>query len=144
MILKEAHRAAQEQRHADKVKTILLLHEGWTYEQIAKTLLLDDATPRRYFKIWERKGLDGLLENHYEGRSPNLTEEQCTQLKMHLEEVIYLSAKPIVAYAAKTFGVSYTPAGLVHLLHRLGFVYKKTKPIPGKADPAKQKAFIEA
>jgi transposase len=144
MILKEAHRAAQEKRHADKIKTILLLNEGWSYEQISKALLLDDSTPRRYFKIWERQGLDGLVENHYEGRSPNLTEEQCAALKAHLEQVIYLSAKPIVAYVAQNFGVKYTPEGLVHLLHRLGFVYKKTKPVPGKADPAKQKAFLEA
>ena len=54
MILKEAHRAAQEKRHADKIKTILLLNEGWSYEQISKALLLDDSTPRRYFKVWER------------------------------------------------------------------------------------------
>jgi len=143
MILKEAHRAAREKRHADKIKTILLLNKGLSYEEIAENLLLDDSTPRRYYKIWERKGLDGLVENHYEGRSPNLTEEQCAELKEHLDQVIYPNAKAIVAYIAKTFGVNYTPEGLVHLLHGLGFVYKKTKPVPGKADPEKQKAFIE-
>ena len=30
-----------------------------------------------------------------------------------------------------------------HVLRRLGFVYKKTKAVPGKADPEKQEAFIE-
>jgi len=143
MILKEAHRAAQEKRHADKIKTILLLNKGWSYEEIAENLLLDDSTPRRYFKIWERKGLDGLVESHYEGRSPNLSEEQCAELKTHLGQIIYPNAKSIVAYVSKTFGVKYTAEGLTHLLHRLGFVYKKTKPVPGKADPEKQKAFLE-
>jgi hypothetical protein len=28
------------------------------------------------------------------------------------------------------------------LLHRLGFVYKKPKPVPGKADPVAQRAFL--
>jgi len=143
MILKEAHRAAREKRHADKIKTILLLNEGWSYEQIAKALLLDDSSPRRYWKVWERQGLDGLVENHYAGRSPNLTGQQCAELKMHLEEIIYPNAKAIAAYVAKTFGVTYTPEGLTHLLHRIGFVYKKTKAVPGKANPEKQKAFIE-
>ena len=144
LILKEAHRAAQDKRHAYKINTILLLNEGWSYEQIAAALLLDETTARRYLKIYQRKGLDGLLENLYEGRSPNLTEEQCAELKAHLREIIYPHAKAVVAYVAKTFGVKYAPEGLVHLLHRLGFVYKKTKPVPGKADPEKQKAFIEA
>ena len=144
IILKEAHRAAQEKRHAVKIKTVLLLHEGWDYEQISKILLLDDSTPRRYFKIWESQGLDGLVENHHEGSDSKLTDEQQSQLKRHLEQVTYFSAKSIVAYIAKTFEVTYSPGGLVHLLNRLGFVYKKTKAVPGKADPEKQKAFIES
>lgn len=143
MILREAHRGAQEKRHTDKIKTILLLNEGWSYERISKALLLDDSAPRRYFNIWQRQGLDGLVENHYEDRSPNLSQEQCSELKTHLNQVIHLNAQSIVAYVAKTFGVKYTPEGLTHLLHRLGFVYKKTKLVPGKADPEKQKAFIE-
>ena len=143
MILKEAHRAAQDKRHAYKINTILLLNEGWSYEQIAVALLLDETTARRYLKIYQRKGLDGLVENHYEGRDPNLTENQCAELKEHLREIIYPTAKAVVAYVDKTFGVQYTPEGLTHLLHRLGFVYKKTKPVPGKADPEKQKAFLE-
>ncbi len=32
---------------------------------------------------------------------------------------------------------------MVHLLNRLGFVYKKTKLVPGKADPVKQQKFIQ-
>jgi len=144
MILREAHLAAREKRHADRIKTILLLNDGWSYEQIAKALLLDDATLRRYLKAYQEDGLDALVESHYKGKSPKLTEEQCAGLKAHLDQVIYLSAKPIAAYVTQTFGVNYTPEGLVHLLHRLGFVYKKTKPVPGKADPEKQKAFIEA
>ena len=144
MILKEAHRAAQGKRHADKIKTILLLNEGWSYEQISKALLLDDSTPRRYFKIWECQGLDGLVENHYGGRNPNLTEEQCAELKTHLGQITYPNAKSIVTYVTEHYGVRYTPEGLTHLLHRLGFVYKKTKAVPGKADPGKQKAFLEA
>jgi len=143
MILKEAHRAAQDKRHAYKINAILLLHEGWSYEQIATALLLDETTARRYLKNYQRKGLDGLLDNLYEGRNPKLDPEQIVELKGHLQQVIYPNAKSIVAYVARTFGVKYTPEGLPHLLHRLGFVYKKTKAVPGKADPEKQQAFIE-
>jgi len=143
MILKEAHLAAREKRHADRIKTILLLNDGWSYDEIAKALLLDDATLRRYLRTYQEEGLDALVEDHYKGRNPKLTEDECAQLKTHLEQVTYLSAKPIAAYIQNAFGLAYTSQGLVHLLHRLGFVYKKTKPVPGKADPEKQEAFIE-
>ena len=32
---------------------------------------------------------------------------------------------------------------MVHTLDRLGFTYKKTTIVPGKANPEKQKEFIE-
>jgi hypothetical protein len=38
--------------------------------------------------------------------------------------------------------VKYSPSGVKYLLHRLGFVYKKPKHVPGKLDPEKQAAFI--
>ena len=38
--------------------------------------------------------------------------------------------------------MKYSRSGVKDLLHRLGFVYKKPKHVPGKLDPAKQKAFL--
>lgn len=32
---------------------------------------------------------------------------------------------------------------MTDLLHRIGFVYKKTKIVPGKADPEKQQEFLD-
>jgi hypothetical protein len=42
----------------------------------------------------------------------------------------------------RTYGVKYSPSGIKALLHRLGFVDKKPKHVPGKVDPAKQAAFL--
>jgi transposase len=38
--------------------------------------------------------------------------------------------------------VDYTESGMTALLHRLGYVYKKPKLVPGKADPDAQRAFL--
>ena len=43
----------------------------------------------------------------------------------------------------KELGVQYNHKGLAKLLNRLGFVYKKTKLIPSKADAEKQEGFVE-
>ena len=49
--LRREHRQTRERRPADRIKAILLLDDGWTYEEIAEVLLLDDETIRR----WENK-----------------------------------------------------------------------------------------
>ncbi len=142
-ILRQAHRAERVKKKADRIKTILLLNEGWSYEQIAQALFLDDSTVRRYQTEYQAGGLDGLLDDNYIGGACKLTEEQSGILKAELSRKIYLSAKDVCKFIEKEFGVQYTPEGLVHLLHRLGFVYKKTKQVPGKADAGAQKKFLE-
>ena len=46
-------------------------------------------------------------------------------------------------YVQQTWDVAYSESGIRQLLHRLGFVYKKPKLIPGKADAERQRVFIE-
>lgn len=50
-ILKARHRHERDKRLCDRIKSILLLDEGWTYLQVAHALLLDDDTIRRYYKM---------------------------------------------------------------------------------------------
>jgi hypothetical protein len=45
-ILIKAHRAERNKRQADRIKTILYLDDGKTYEEIEKLLFLDDSTLR--------------------------------------------------------------------------------------------------
>lgn len=68
--------------------------------------------------------------------------DQEEQVQEHLRGNLYRTAKEIVEYVRETFGVSYTPEGMVHTLHRLGFVYKKTTAVPGKANPKAQQEFL--
>ncbi len=84
-----------------------------------------------------------LLTDNYHGGISKLTDTQEKELLKELENKVYTSAKEVCAYVEATFQVSYTPEGMVHLLHRLGFVYKKTKHVPGKADVQKQEEFIK-
>lgn len=142
-VLKEGHRAARAKRSADRIKTVLLLNQGYTYKQIAQILLLNRSTLKKYYSQFEKENLDGLLENRYQGKQSNLIPTQEKALDIHLQDHTYLTAKEVGNYIKKTFGVKYTVEGVTKLLHRLGFVYKKTKRVPLKADSQAQKEFIK-
>lgn len=143
-VLEEAHRAAQQKRAADRIKTILLLNEGYSYETIAHILRLDDATIRRYEKGYKAKGIDGLLESRYHGKDGYLTLTDEQELTEHLKTYTYQTVKEVAVYVAKRYHKTYSIEGMTHLLHRLHFVYKKTKVIPGKVNREKQEIFKQA
>ncbi len=130
-------------KRADRIKSILLLNKGFSYEEIAEFLLIDDGTVRRWHKIFETEGMKTLLEDNYTGGISKLTSAEKIELTAHLEENIYLTAKEICAYVHANYGVKYTSKGMTSLLHQMGFSYKKPKHIPGKANKKAQGEFIE-
>ncbi len=140
-ILQEAHYSSFSRKQADRIKAILFLNQGFSYKETAKLLLLDDTTIRRYQKEFEKEGVDGLLECRYLGSSGFLTDKEERALTMHLKKNIYQTVKQVVSHVKDTYAKTYSIEGMTHLLHRLGFVYKKTKVIPGKVNPEKQEQF---
>jgi transposase len=142
-ILIEAHRAERNKRQADRIKTLLYLDEGKTYEEIARLLFLDDSTIRRYETEYRDGGLDSLLADDYQGGACALSALQEAELATHLRDALYHRARDVTEYITQKYEVVYTAEGMVHVLHRLGFSYKKTKQVPGKADPERQRAFLE-
>lgn len=136
------HRQESERRCADKIKSVLLIDKGWSYEQVAEVLLLDDSTVRNYLTQFTSGGLDSLLKDHFVGKVSKLSKVDEAELIVHLKEHLYSTTKEVVAYVEARFGISYQVGGMLHVLHRLGFSYKKTKLIPGKADAEKQQEFL--
>jgi len=142
-ILKAEHSRLSGKRHADRIKAVYLLGCGWKAKAVAEALLVDDDTVRNYYKRYKAAGLSGLITGQVGGSEAWLTEEQQQALSNELSQVLYLTAKEIVNYVEKTFGVRYSERGMIHLLHRLGYVYKKPEIGPGKADAKAQEAFLE-
>ena len=140
-ILQEAHYSSFGRKQADRIKSILLLNKGLSFIQVAEILMLDGTTIRRYQKEFKKTGIDGLLECRSHGSVGFLTDKQEKQLTRHLKKNIYKTGKEVVSYVMLTYGKTYSLDGMTHLLHRLGFVYRKTKVIPGKVDLIKQEQF---
>lgn len=142
-LLESRHRVCKEKRQADRIKTILCLNMGDSYEDIAKRLLLNDSTLRNYYAEYVEGGIEKLLEDKYTGGTSRLSCEQLQKLDKHLQQHTYTSSKEIQAYIVQQFGVVYSGTGIKNMLPRLGYTYKKPKHLPGKADRAKQEAFLK-
>lgn len=61
--LKLLHRREKDRRLADRIKTIIALDAGWSYQKISEVLLLDDQTIKQYKKLYDDCGVDGLCSS---------------------------------------------------------------------------------
>lgn len=126
-----------------RILTIILLGEMKSFRKVASTLRLHEDTVRTYANQYQSDGIKGLLGDKYVPYSGKLTNNEITELSIHLEENTYRTVEEILRYVQKAYDIAYSISGMTTLLHNIGFVYKKPKKIPGKADIAKQKAFIK-
>jgi transposase len=131
-----------EHRLARRANAIVLLDQGWSCERVAVALLLDDDTVRNWHRAFEEGGIEALKTFDHEGSS-HLTEEQEIALADWIDAHCPRSTRKVGAYLKRTFGVSYSRSGLIALLHRLGFRYRKPEAMPRGLDDARQQAFID-
>ncbi|HHB95292.1 MAG TPA: IS630 family transposase [Campylobacterales bacterium] len=142
-ILKKYHKEVGSRKLADRIKTILMLNDGYSYSQISEILLIDDTTGRKYFKVYVEKGVDELLVMRYEGRDSKLSGIQLYILSKHIEENIIKDAKEIQSYIKEQFNVEYSEKYIPKLVSTLGYSYKKTTLVPSKADEKRQLEHVE-
>jgi transposase len=110
---------------------------------MANTFATINIRVRKHYKRYRQGGLKALGHIAFRGSSSALDNDQLALLDLHLQDHLYLSAKAAARWVEETFGVAYTESGMTALLQRLGYVYKKPKLVPGKADPAAQEAHLK-
>lgn len=126
-----------------RVTCILMLCMGNSPSFVASCLGVDVSTVYRYRSSYLHGGVDELLENRHKGYWGLLDSRQLCALRKELREHVYTDAKSVARWIKSTFGVEYTPQGVVDLLNRIGFTYKKTTEVPCEADACRQEAFAE-
>ena len=112
-----------------RVTCILMLGMGNSPSFVASCLGIDVSTVYRYRSAYLHGGADELLENRHKGYWGLLDSRQLSALRKELREHIYTDAKSVAE-------------GVVDLLNRIGFTYKKTSEVPCEADASKQAAFV--
>lgn len=140
---KTQRKAGLHRRRYIKVTVIIMLYQGFDVSQIEAALGIDDNTIYRYEKAYKKVGLKSYVEDGFVPYTGKLNEVQLDQLDLHLQQFCYPDAHSICHYIKETFDVEFTSTGLLPLLHRLGFEYKLTKIVPGKANESDQITFLE-
>ena len=125
-----------------KVTAIIMLAKHYSPGDVSSCLGVDLSTAYRYVKAYRECGVDGLMENKHKGYFGKLTCLQISALRKELRSKIYTDAKSVCAWVKWAFGVDYSAKGMVELLNRIGFAYKKTREIPCEADAKKQEEFM--
>jgi len=90
----------------------------------------------------ERIGGHNLAFNGWKGGQSGMTQAKEMALCAWLEARFCRSAVEISAHVIAECGLDYSHSGCVKLLARLGFEYRKPKPLPLVASAEKQTAFI--
>ena len=142
-----ALRALQKQRRDEqgyvKVTVVLMLDSGWPVGSVAEALGLDEATLYRYVRAFTDLGLEKYLAHERLGYWGLLNSAQLGRLCREVNATRYTDVKAIQDWVARTCRVRYSLSGLTDLLHRLGFTYKLTTPVPCQANAEVQADFLD-
>lgn len=138
--LKALHKTERDGRNRDRIKAVLSINSGYTYEQVASILLVDDDTVRRHIVDYIE---DEKLKNNNKGSESKLNKHQTVELINYLQNNTFMSIKPVMEYVDTKYGIKYSKSGMTTWLKEHKFTYKKPHPIPAKFNQQKQKEFIK-
>ena len=143
-LVKIARDGLEEHRTARRANAILLLDKGWSFAAIAEALFIDDSTIRTWLKEFQEGGVEALVLFDLKGGSGALSPLQIAELRAWATETLPTSTTEIGQFILKRFGFDYGRSGLIKLMNRIGFDWRKPEPVPSKIDAAVQQKFIDA
>lgn len=141
-ILRLIHTQNYTRRNRTRLFVIHSYINGIEKERIAKMQCICKKTVKKYIEIYEKDGVNGLLEeNPYRPKSD--LEPYQDEIKKDLEENPCATINECVERIEKLTGLKRSPTQVTVFMKKMGFKHLKTGQIPSKANPIKQKEFLE-
>jgi transposase len=134
------------ERHgiARRANAVLLLDDGLRCEEVARVLYLDDDTVRGWRDRFRQEGARALRVFGWKGGRARLATGQEAELAATLDAGFFPTTAAVIAHVRQAFGIAFSKAGMIKLLHRLGFAWRKPKGLPARVDVVAQRAFVAA
>lgn len=142
-----AEKAAGKNRFL-RLRAVILALRGRTAIEIAEALGVGRRTVQQWVARYNAEGVEGLDDRPGRGRPCRLSDEQLEQLRRRIDAgptpedaACTLRGPEVRALLQREFGVSYSPAAVYFLLHRLGYEPLDPRPHHIKADPEAREEF---
>ena len=132
-----------DRRVYQRLTAVLAVAAGKTREEVAELLGVSLSQLGEWLRVFRNDGLDALCEIHNKGDPGKLTQPQVEQLKAKVSTGCFRNSDHIRHWIKSTFSVSYSSSGIKDLLKRIGISYHKVTGFLWKANPDKQRAFVE-
>jgi transposase len=132
-----------DRRIYQRLTAVLTIAQGKSREEVAHLLGIGLSQLGEWLRLYRNKGLEALCILHYKGDPGKLTAGEVDQLKEKVSTGCFRNSEQIRQWLLDAFGVSYTPSGVKDLLRRVGVSYHKVTGFLWKANPDKQRAFVE-
>ena len=135
-----------------RLRSILLVHEGKTLEQVGQILEVARSTVQRWIERYRNRGVTGLLVlGPYQGKKPRLSLDQKRELAIMVRQGPENSGldtgvwtAPIISDLVKRrLGIAYSPSQIRRLLHELGFSLQYPRQESSEADKKRQATWLE-
>ena len=141
--LQRRRKRALDRRVYQRLTAVLTIAEGKSREEVAHLLGIGLSQLGEWLRLYRNKGADALCALHYKGDPGKLPPQQVERLKEKVGTGCFRNSDQIRQWLVDNFGVSYTPSGVKDLLRRVGVSYHKVTGFLWKADPDKQKEFLD-
>ena len=124
--LKKAEDEAESTKIYKRIQAFKLIHKNWRYSAIAEFLNITKDTMTDWVNLYNREGMQGLLNLHYKGGQPRLNKRQIEDIKEKAAQGSFTFAKDVQHYIEKNFGIKYNLKH-VQLLFKKSFIYPLRK-----------------
>jgi transposase len=133
------------ERHgiARRANAMLLLDDGLRCEEVARCSISMTTPSAAGATAIGARGC-GLRVFGWKGGQSRLTPAQEAELAATLDARFFPTTAAVIEHVERAFGARYSRAGMIKLLHRLGFEWRKPKGLPARVDVAAQQAFVAA
>lgn len=129
-------------RVRQRMEAVYLKIIGYQHQEIERIVGISQKTLRSYLRMYQAGGIEALKElNFYQPQSD--LNDHCEQLKAEFEVRPAKSISEAVQRIEKLTGLRRSPTQVNKFLKELGMKRLKVGHVPAKADPEKQKAFLD-
>lgn len=125
------------------VTCILLLNNGYTPLAISDCFGINTFTVYHYRSSYFYGCVVKLLGRRHKVYWELLDSRQFSVFSKKFREYVYIESNSLAQWIKETFGVEYASQGVVDLLNRIGFTYKKITEVSCKADAVFQEKFVQ-